>query len=143
MTKLDKKKLAVIHIVKDELGLSDGEYRDILKEITGVSSASDLDEKGFRRLMNRFARSGYYRSGKNGLTLRQKLFIKHLYKDDLGWDEAHFRNFLNKYYQKKRIDTLTRKEASKVIESLKNIEKHQAKKKEGTKKLDPDSPECG
>jgi len=120
---LDRKKLAVIHIVKRELGLSDDEYRDILQRETGVRSAKDMDEKGFRRLMRSFAASRYYRINRYGLTFRQKWFIKHLV-DDLSWDVQHFRNFLNKYYKKKEVDKLTKREASKVIESLKNILKH-------------------
>jgi Bacteriophage Mu, GemA protein len=120
---LDRKKLAVIHIVKRELALSDDEYRDILERETGVRSAKDMDEKGFRRLMRSFAASSHYRINKYGLTFRQKLFIKHLV-DDLGWDLQHFKNFLNKYYKKTSIDTLTKREASKVIESLKNISSH-------------------
>jgi uncharacterized protein with NAD-binding domain and iron-sulfur cluster len=120
---LDHKKLAVIHIVKRELALSDDEYRDFLQRETGVRSAKDLDEKGFRRLMRAFTASGYYRINTYGLTFRQKLFIRHLV-DDLAWDTEHFTNFLNKYYKKTAVDTLTKKEASKVIESLKNILKH-------------------
>ena len=120
---IDHKKLAVIHIVKRELCLSDDEYRDHLERETGVRSAKDLDEKGFRRLMRSFVASGYYRINKYGLTFRQKLFIKHLV-DDLGWDAGHFKNFLNKYYKKTEVDKLTKREASKVIESLKNIIKH-------------------
>ena len=121
---VDHKKLAVIHIVKRELGLSDDDYRDILERETGVRSAKDLDEKGFRRLMRYFAGSKYYRINKYGLTFRQKLFIKHLV-DDLDWDMRHFENFLNKYYKKTELDRLTKKEASKLIESLKHILKHQ------------------
>lgn len=117
---LDHKKLAVIHIVKRELNLCDDDYRDILERETGVRSAKDLDAKGFRSLMRAFAASGYYHINKYGLTLRQKLYIRHL-SDDLGWDKQHLKNFLNKYYKKKEIDRLTKKEASKVIESLKNI----------------------
>jgi Bacteriophage Mu, GemA protein len=120
---LDHKKLAVIHIVKRELCLSDDEYRDFLQRETGVRSAKDLDEKGFRRLMRAFTASGYYRTDRYGLTFRQKMFIRHLV-DDLGWDAEHFKNFLNKYYQKTEIDKLTKGEASNVIESLKNIFKH-------------------
>ena len=41
---IDHKKLAVIHIVKRELGLSDEEYRNILHTAAGVQSAKDLDE---------------------------------------------------------------------------------------------------
>ena len=121
---LDHKKLAVIHIVKRELGLDDDDYRDILERETGVRSAKDLDENGFRRLMRAFTRSGYYRLNEYGLTFRQKMYIRHLV-DDLGWDREHFKNFLNKYYQKKDVDVLTKKEASNVIESLKNVIKHQ------------------
>ncbi|MCK4622923.1 MAG: DUF1018 domain-containing protein [Desulfuromonadales bacterium] len=120
---LDRKKLAVIHIVKRELDLSDQEYRDILQGETGVRSARDLDETGFRRLMRYFAGSRHYRINKYGLTFRQKLFINHLV-DDLGWDVQHFKNFLNKYYKKTEVDKLTKKEAIKVIESLKNILMH-------------------
>jgi len=121
---LDHKKLAVIHIVKRELDLSDDDYRDILERETGVRSAKDLDEKGFRRLMRAFAASGYYRINKHGLTLRQKMYIGHL-ADDLGWDEEHLKNFLGKYYHKQEIEKLTKGEASKVIESLKNILKRE------------------
>jgi hypothetical protein len=124
---LDKKKLAVIHIVKRELGLSDLEYRDQLEKVTGVRSATNLDERGFRKLMNYFARSKYYRANQNGITFRQKMYIKGL-KDQLDWDERHFMNFLRKYYSKSDVDTLTRKKAIKVIESLKNVLEHQRKK---------------
>lgn len=120
---LDKKKLALIHIVKRELHLSDQEYRDILQQVTGVRSAKDLDGKGFNRLLRYFARSKRYQVNRYSLTFRQKYFIRHL-QEDLRWDEEHFHNFLKKYYQKTGIDDLTKGEASKVIESLKNILKH-------------------
>lgn len=124
---LDHKKLAVIHIVKKELGLSDQQYRDALEKVTGVRSAKDLDEPGFRKLMNYFARSKYYRAKKNGLTFRQKMYLKSL-KDQLNWNEWHFTNFLKKYYKKTTVESLTRKEASKVIKSLQNIIKHESLK---------------
>ena len=117
---VDHKKLAVIHIVKRELGLSDDEYRDILQRETGVRSEKDLDEKGFRRLMRFFAASKYYQTNKHELTFRQKLYLRHLV-DDLGWDAGHLKNFLNKYYHKTAIEYLTKQEASNAIESLKNI----------------------
>ncbi|MBN2061856.1 MAG: DUF1018 domain-containing protein [Deltaproteobacteria bacterium] len=125
---LNKKKLAVIHIVKKELGLSDREYRAQLEKITGVRSAKHLNEPGFRRLMNYFARSKYYRANQKGITFRQKMYIKDL-KDQLNWHESHFVNFMKKYYLKSDINSLTRKEAVKVIESLKNVLKHERIKK--------------
>lgn len=121
---MDKKKLAVIHIVKKELDLSDSEYRDILEKTAGVRSAKDLDAKGFRKLMHYFVRSRHYRAGRDTITLRQKMFIKHL-QVQAGWNDEHLTNFLKKYYKKEMLDTFTKKEASKVIESLKNVIKHQ------------------
>lgn len=120
---LDRKKLALIHIVKKELGISDRDYRCILRRIAGVDSAKDLDEAKFRKLMTFFVRSDYYRANAFGMTLKQKLFIKTLARE-LAWDPEHLRNFIRKYYQKEGLEALTRKEASKLIESLKAIREH-------------------
>lgn len=117
---IDKKKLALIHIVRKELGLTDAQYRDILERAAGVRSAKHLDDEKFQRLISYFARSGHYRRSPDGLTLKQKLFIKNL-AGRMSWSMEHLANFLNKYYHKKDIDSLTKKEAANVIESLKNI----------------------
>jgi transposase-like protein len=118
--KLDRKKLALVHIVKKELGLRDRDYRSILRRTAGVSSARDLDEAGFRRLMRFFVRSDYFRANAHGMTLKQKLFIKALARE-LGWDPVHLRNFIRKYYRKEGLEGLDRREASKLIESLKAV----------------------
>lgn len=117
---LDHNKLAVIHITKEELKLSDEEYRDLLQEACGVRSSRDLDEVGFQKLMRYFARSRHYRINRNGMTMRQKLYIRHLV-NSLGWEENHFTNFLKKYYHHGVLEQLTKVEASKLIESLKHI----------------------
>lgn len=122
---LDRKKLALIHIVKKELGISDPDYRCLLKRIAGVESSKDLDEAGFRKIMRFFVRSDYYRANDFGMTLKQKLFIKSL-ASQLHWEETHLTNFIRKYYQRDGLDVLTRKEASKLIESLKAIREHGA-----------------
>jgi hypothetical protein len=120
---LDRKKLALVHVVKKELNLGDADYRCILDRIAGVASAKDLDEAGFRKLMRFFVRSDYFRANAFGMTLKQKLFIKALARR-LRWDPAHLRNFIRKYYRKDGLDALDRKDASKLIESLKAIEGH-------------------
>ena len=121
---MDRKRLAIVHIVKKELKLSDKEYRNILQQAAGVSSAKDLDDEKFKKLMKYFVRSGYYRINPQGLTIKQKLYIKYLSRQ-LDWTEEHLNNFIHKYYHKSQIDKLTRKEAIKAIESLKNIRLHQ------------------
>jgi hypothetical protein len=120
---MDRKKLALIHIIKKDLKLSDAEYRSILMRTAGVRSSRDLTPEGFAKLMNYFVRSRHYQVNQNGLTIRQKMFIKHLLFE-LGWSFDHFTNFLAKYYHTKRIDTLSKKAASHLIESLKNIIGH-------------------
>ncbi len=117
---IDNKKLALIHIVKKELGLSDEEYRGILKRAAGVGSARELDDEKFQKLLNYFARSGYYRRAAGGITLKQKLFIKSL-SSRMNWSGGHLKNFVKKYYHKDDIDELTKKEAAGLIESLKNV----------------------
>jgi hypothetical protein len=117
---LDHAKLAVIHITVKELGLSDSEYRDKLEEVTGVRSSRELDEAGFRKLMRYFARSRHFRANAEGMTFRQKLYIRHLV-EDLGWEASHFLNFLKKYYHTDSVEKLDKREASKLIESLKHI----------------------
>ena len=121
---MDKKKLALIHIIKKELNLSDEEYRGILREAAGVTSAKDLDERKFRDLMNYFVRSRHYRLNRFGLTIRQKLYIQSL-AQEIGWTDKHIDNFIHKYYHKPNLDRLTRQEAMKVIESLKHIKQHE------------------
>ncbi len=121
---MDRKKLAIIHIVKKELNLSDDEYRDILHKATGVNSAKDLDEEKFKKLMNYFVRSRHWRTNTFGLTIRQKLYIQTL-AQDIGWSESHLNNFVHKYYHKSDVGHLSRKEAIKAIEALKNIKQHQ------------------
>ena len=122
---LDRKKLDIIHILKKELDLSDKDYRQILNRTAGVSSSKDLDYAGFRRLMHYFVRSKHYKLNEQGLTIKQKLYIQHLWEDDLEWAREHFFNFLKKYYHVSSLDQLSKKDASKVIESLKHIKEHQ------------------
>ncbi len=117
---LDHKKLAVIHITVKELGLSEEEYRDTLEQVTGVRSSRELDEAGFRKLMRYFARSKHYRVNANGMTFRQKLYIRHL-AEDLGWNAFHLANFIRKYYHTDAVEKLSKQDASKLIESLKHI----------------------
>lgn len=120
---MDKKKLALIHIVKRELNLSDEEYRAILQREAGVSSAKDLTDVSFRRLLRFMVRSRYYLVNRQGLTLRQKLYIDHL-QQDLGWPDDHLENFLHKYFKVASVKALARPQASKVILALEHMVHH-------------------
>ena len=117
---MDKKKLAVIHIVKRELSLSDGEYRNILERVAGVRSSRDLTDSQFHKLMRYFVRTWHYRGTSKGITLRQKYYIKQL-KKDLGWDDSHFQNYINKYFHNHDLENYSKHDASNLIVALKAI----------------------
>ena len=121
---MDKKKLAFIYIIKKEIKLGDDEYRNILQQVAGVRSAKELDEEKFKKLINYFVRSKHYVINPFGLTIKQKLYMKFLARE-MGWNEEHLNNFVHKYYHKSNIEKLTKKEAIKVIESLKSVKDHQ------------------
>ena len=120
---MDHKKLALIHIVKKELGLSDEEYRAILRRETGVDSAKDLTDESFRQLMRFLVRSQHYTVNPDGLTIKQKLYIEHLQKA-LGWSDEHLGNFLNKYHARTSLSALPRAAASKTIVALEHMLSH-------------------
>jgi|CXWL01.1.fsa_nt_gi hypothetical protein len=125
MARISQKKLAVIHLIKKELHLSDAQYRRMMHEAVGVTSAKELDELQFHQLMNYFVRSRHYQANNHGMTLRQKMYIESLARQ-LGWDSLHLDHFIHKYYYERDLRSLNKQEASRLIESLKNVRAHQA-----------------
>jgi hypothetical protein len=117
---MDKKKLAVIHIVKRELSLSDDEYRNILERVTGVRTAKDLTDDQFHKLMRYFVRTRHYRVASKGITLRQKYYLRQL-KERLQWDDSHFQNYIHKYFHSRDLNTYTKHDASNLIVALKAV----------------------
>ncbi len=117
---MDNKKLAVIHIVKKELSLSDEEYRNILEQVAGVRSSRDLTDSQFHKLMRYFVRTLHYRVTSKGITFRQKYYIKQL-KKALGWDDSHFQNYINKYFHNRELETYSKHDASNLIVALNTI----------------------
>ena len=117
---MDKKKLAVIHIVKRELSLSDDEYRNTLERVAGVQSAKDLTDNQFHKLMRYFVRTRHYKATNGGITIRQKYYLRQL-QEKLQWDDTHFRNYIHKYFHNRDLNTYTKHDASNLIVALKSI----------------------
>ena len=69
---LRRRDLAKIHIAKKQLGMSDTAYREMLKNITGVASAADLDGHGRSKVLVHLKYCGFKPAYKH--TLQQ---IKH------------------------------------------------------------------
>lgn len=53
------RQIAVVHVAKKQLGLSEEVYRAVLVRIGGVESAADLDRTGFEAVMAYFTACGF------------------------------------------------------------------------------------
>lgn len=56
---LTRKQTALIHVARKQLGLPDEAYRDTLRTMAGVESASELDHAGFELVMQGMATLGF------------------------------------------------------------------------------------
>ena len=132
---IGRKKKAVVHIAKEELHLDEESYRQILKGVAGVGSATQLTEAGFEKVMKRFQEMGFkgllpapYQpvpkgrlippdslQGQETMTPSQLSFISYLL-EKLGWDEGHYRALCRRII--KRPDPLTKRDGQKMIIGL-------------------------
>lgn len=61
-----KRELALIHMAKAQLGLTREDYEHVLREVTGKTSAADLDAAGRDKLLKRFKAGGFVVKAKAG-----------------------------------------------------------------------------
>jgi len=132
---IDKKKKAVVHIAKGDLHLDEESYRQILKGVAGVESATQLTEEGFEKVMRRFQEMGFkgllphpYHptpkgrlipsdspQGLESITSSQQDFIAYLL-EKIKWGEEHYHAFCQRII--KRPDALTKRDGQKIIIGL-------------------------
>jgi len=60
---ISNSKKAVIHIAKAQVGMSDGEYRDLLSSV-GAASSKELNDATFNKVMGRFETLGFRTTSK-------------------------------------------------------------------------------
>jgi hypothetical protein len=133
--KIGKKKKALVHIAKEDLGLDEESYRQILKAVAGVESSTELTRKGFEKVMTRFQEMGfkgllpnpYHPSpksrlipagspqGEESITSSQQDFLTYLL-GELGWTDAHFQGFCQRII--KRPNPMTKRDGQKIIIGL-------------------------
>jgi hypothetical protein len=139
---INNKQKALLHVAKAQLGLTEEEYRDILKNHGGAESSVHLDEFGLEKVMRFFSEIGFKRKKDKGLRSKEKgprrkdltilasegqrKVIYHL-MEDLGWWPARLMGFIEKMTGKERPEELTKREAAKVIEGLKAMRNRNVK----------------
>ena len=129
---IGRKKKALVHIAKEDLRLNEESYRQILKGVAGVESATRLTKEGFENVMKRFQEMGFkgllpypYQpvpkgrlipsdspQGLESITSNQQDFISYLL-ERLIWDEGHYHAFCQRII--KRPDPLTKRDGQKII----------------------------
>lgn len=136
---INNEQIALIHIAKKEAGLNDGRYRMLLGQyLTGsgapIKSCKQLNSwqiddflatceaMGFRgkdKPENFFREKAAKRSMMGDIaSFAMRAGIKYL-AEDLGWDQLHLKNFIEKNYRADSLANITRADASKAIEALK------------------------
>jgi len=132
---ISKEKIALLHVGKAKLGWSDGVYREALRFHGGVKSSKDLDEDGFKKVIDHMKALGFWverkweqtkpRDPGDLPTPDQLKVIAHLWEDLSQYiSGATHAAFRRGFYEKRlRIPALgpqTRAQANVCIEALKN-----------------------
>lgn len=78
---LRKRELAAIHIARQQLGLDDGTYRDMLWTVARVRSAADLDFAGRQRVLDHLSSRGAKIGGKRPARPNEWAFIDRAAED--------------------------------------------------------------
>lgn len=130
---IDRKKIALIRVAKQQLGLTDDDYRAVLKRCGGVESSKDLDLSGFQAVMSHFERCGFQSTAKkrnfgdragmaspSQVALIRKLWAT--YTDGAGTD-ASLGKWLDRTFKISSIRFVDAGTAKKVITGLKAMTK--------------------
>jgi phage gp16-like protein len=130
MSKINRKKISLIHVAKAKLGLDDEEYRETLLNLCNVDSAKDLTELGFNRLMRFFEAVGFQSSNYKmpNITKSQEWRLRELEKA-LGWksNPRRLQGFCVKI-NKRELEQLNKAEAGFLIGALERTLKFKLKK---------------
>lgn len=131
---LSNKQIVLLHVLKKQNDLQDNEYRDLLEQSAGVSSADELDNQGFNQVLafmealgyevNRPEPSPQFGSRPGMATPKQIDFIYGLSRKVFGGNnESAFHHWLEHMFRVSHPRFLDQATASKAIEGLKAMQK--------------------
>ncbi|MCF8504783.1 MAG: regulatory protein GemA [Caulobacter sp.] len=117
----------MLRVAKERLGLSEDDYRALLENYGGVSSATELDKRGFAAVMDRFRDLGFVTPWwtrnfgvREGMASPAQVeLIRALWQEVEGGDERHLNSWLAKYHKIGALRFATVAKAGQVIDALK------------------------
>lgn len=134
--RIDRKKLALIHVAKAKLNLDDDSYRTVLAQVAGVTSSTELDQAGFEALMGFFEYCGFAPLQAKGPSFGARpgmaSFAQIEFIRTLWWEYTYERNeeSLNKWLERcfkiSSLRFLKAEVAPKVITALKSMKARSA-----------------
>ena len=126
---LSSKQTALIHVAKKELGLTDDDYRAILRQVAGVDSSKHLDFAGFEAVLRRFGELGFRSSSqppafgeRYGMASQAQVdFVRSLWRQYTKGqgDDRSLGKWLDRTVKVSDIRFLTYGDAFKAITALK------------------------
>jgi phage gp16-like protein len=127
---VSRRKIALIHVAKAQLGLDDDDYRALLGRVAGVASSRDLRSADFDRVMAELERLGFRSSaagndfGRNRhwsmASGRQLAFIRNLWREftEGHGTDASLDKWLRNHFGVGALRMLDGAKAHKVIAAL-------------------------
>ncbi len=129
--RLSPKKIALLHVARKELGLSEEEYRAILLRQGGCDSSADLDEIGFERAIAYMTALGFRSNwtkrtfgNRPGMASPAQIgLMRKLWTDYHGPDdsEAGLNAWLSKYHKVSALRFVTAEKANAIMGALRKM----------------------
>lgn len=135
---IDRRKIALLHVAKGKLGLSDEAYRLALAHIAGVTSSTELDLAGFEAMMGFFEWMGFKPLSRRGpaygerpgmASFAQIALIRalwHEYTHHVYGGEDELNKWLERCFKVSSLRFLKAGTAPKVITALKAMKGRRA-----------------
>jgi hypothetical protein len=119
------KQIAMVQAAKRQLGLSDDEYRGLVRRIGGAESVRDLTPAGFTALIRAFETLGFQRTNpplhvRRGMaTPAQIALVEELWRDYAGDNSGErLRRWLERSYKISALRFMTQDHAAMAINGL-------------------------
>jgi phage gp16-like protein len=126
---LHPKKLALLHVAKKQLAMTDDDWRAMLSRAAGYDSSADLDDIGFERVMLELRRLGFkstsakrsYGHRPGFATPAQIATMRTIWKEWHGDDpdERALNAWLTRFHHVSALRFVTREKANAVLVALK------------------------
>lgn len=127
---LNRKQIALLHVAKARLSMSDHSYTSALVELAGVTSSTELDQDGFTLVMGFFEWRGFAPEQAKGpsygerpgmASFAQLELIRTLWREFTRGkgDEASLSKWLERTFKVSSLRFLTKGDGQKAITALK------------------------